>query len=272
VAWALAAADPDEALRVARTIGDEDVQARALAWIAAELAGSEPERGRALNAEAEDLAEEAPAVAAVIAAAAVLDPGRVPELAADARAFAARSVPDRLRLAEACATTHPAEARALLADADAAATDAFELGEVARVLAGIDRDRALHLATQAEWLAFGRRRWWQPQRSPGDLDDARHGIVGALAVLDPRRALAMAGEIGDADLRRIALTAAVRGLAPVDPDEAERVARANSDDEDPSTIVALVEGLAATDPGRALRVAAAITDDASAASALASLL
>ena len=227
VAIAVAAADPDLAVRIAQSVAPDGGSRRdeALAAVAAALAVTDPDRAEriAQSVAPDGGSRRDEALAAVAAAFTVTDPDRAERIA--------RSITFELWAAEA-------------------------LGAVAEAVRVSDPVRSRGLAVEAEGIA-------RSFANSSEKGKAYARFAKALAATDPYKARSHAEFIMGAPSKAAEVLAEVaKVLAATDPDEAENVAHSIFDHH--WKIMALTEVakvLAATDPDRAERLAYAITDE-----------
>jgi hypothetical protein len=100
---ALAASDPDGAVRFAEGVRDENARFRALATVAGLIAAAEPERAEYLARGIADPAQRVVALASVAARVARTDPDQAERLTAEAETVARKEVPEDTRSAALCA-------------------------------------------------------------------------------------------------------------------------------------------------------------------------
>jgi hypothetical protein len=274
-----------DALRAARSIAEEESEARALAAIAASLAGADPGRAARLAADAERIAQSIPDPDKKASALAVVV-GPLASSDADRAEAAARSIPQAAwkasalaAVGEALAAAHPERGARLIADAERIAEAIPDPDRKASALAAVVEAQAGHDPDRAERLA-------RSITGPGVRAAALAAVASAVAVTDADRAarlIADAGRIAraisGASLRAPALAAVAKAQAAIDPPgaarlvaDAERSAQLVPDAARKApALAAVAEALSVTDPDHAERVARSITDGSCGARALAAV-
>ena len=263
----------DEALDIARHIGDEGKRARALIGVAQVLAATDPGRAGRLIADAERLAQtitdesgRGEALHRVVQALIPTDPDRAEHLAQQIASEAERAwaMSD---IAQAVVAADPDRAERLAQSITYERFRASTLESIATALAASDPDRAERLIADIRRIA----------ESAANEDVkvwALREAVRALAAIDPDRAERLAQSItGQDDYRVTALSSVAVAMAAADPDRAERLVQVIIDSPVGKSSKArevnrIVRALAAADPDRAERIARFMTDDADRRSAL----
>ena len=250
IATALASADPDGAVRLARSASDEEARAEALTAVAVALADTDPERaGRLIQSvtdkslKATGLRRLAEAIANTDLEGAELLTKSIEDPATRARALGTLAVtvakqdPDRaerlvrmitdaeIREEKLLDVTRqlgidPRHAERLAQLATAQKTKAEILYNLVMALAGTNPDRAERVAESISDQVAGRKA------------AALSQVAAALSVRKRRHAERLArkadrltGSIADDYSRALAMAGVATALAGVDPDNAERIAR-----------------------------------------------
>jgi hypothetical protein len=248
VARAMATADPDRAERLAYTIRDEYYRKPMLGYVAAAVAAANPERAEHLVPAIDDGSELEPALRAM----AITDPDR-----AERVANTLTSSHDKERalvgVVAGLAVADPDRAARIADTIKDAARRASALSCVAAAVAATDLDRASRLFDQAELIARSDI-WGKYSKGTG-----LHGVVAAMATVNPTRAELIAITIAYKPEKERALHDLAVAVAATDPDNAERIAKTIKEGpvraetkRDVATVIA------AADPDRAERIANSI--------------
>ena len=230
LARALAATDPDEAVRFAESLRDDNTRFRALATVAGLIAAAEPERAVRLARGIADPRQRVAALASVATRVAREDPGLAERLAAEAEAVAQQEVPETTRSAALC--------------------------EVIEAVAATDPERAVHLAERL------------PARDLGEVRQAGLILAVAWAGTDPDRAEFLARAQEQPAHKAVALAQVAAAMLPAQParaavlaDEADRLAATVCGRWGAGSILTaltyqrMADAFAVSDPARALRYA-----------------
>lgn len=196
LARALAATDPDDAVRFAESLRDDNARFRAQATVAGMIADGEPERAASLARGIADSRQRVAALASVATRVARNDPGLSERLAAEAEAVAQQEVPENTRSAalceiiEAVAATDPDRAEFLARAQEQPVHKAVALAQVAAALQPANPARAAELAGEAGRLAATVCGRWGAGSILTALTYQR--MAAAFAASDPPRALGCA--------------------------------------------------------------------------------
>ena len=251
IAGALAASDPGQAERIARSITSDHTRASALSGVAKALAATDPGRATRLIAEAERVVPSLPwadsreiLMSDVAQALAALDPDRAERIAASmtndwlkdpvlgdvAQALAATD-PDRAeRLAESVTTawlrapvlsgvaqaltaSHPRRADRLIARAERVADTLTDEGSQASAWSSIAQARAAADRDHASRLFTDAERIARSMTSESGKALALRDVARALAASDPDRAERIAQSIAVQDEKALALSGVAKALA-----------------------------------------------------------
>jgi caspase domain-containing protein len=251
----------DEALDIARHIGDEGKRARALIGVAQVLAATDPGRAGRLITDAERLAQtitdesgRGEALHRVVQALIPTDPDRAEHLAQQIASEAERAwaMSD---IAQAVVAADPDRAERLAQSITYERFRASTLESIATALAASDPARAERLIADIRRIA----------ESAANEDVkvwALREAVRALAAIDPDRAERLAQSITSDYNREWALNYVVPALVPADPDRAERLADSitGQDDYRVTALSSVAVAMAAADPDRAERLVQVIID------------
>jgi hypothetical protein len=250
-----------EAERVAGTITDTDLKARALAGVVRVWTELEPAEVRRLATEAERVAGtithagvKVRALAEVVRVWTAVDPGEARRLAAEAERVARTTTETRSKVQELAKRVAGTSANTYV--------KAQALAEAARAWAELDPAKARGLAAEAERVARTTTNTPTGMKMLALVEVAR-----AWAAVDPAEAERVAGTITHAGMKVRALVEVARAWAAVDPAEARRLAAeaerfAGTLGSDlPSMAQALAEVVpvwAAVEPAEARRLAAEV--------------
>jgi hypothetical protein len=244
----------DEALDVARSIGDEGERVSALSGIALELAATDPGRASGLIADAERLARAITdksgrddALDSVVWTLIPADPDRAERVARSIAEETRRSA-TLSRIARELAATDPDRAEQVAQSITYEPFRAGTLGSIATALAASDPDRAERLVADIRRIA-------ESATGEDEKASALGEAVRALAAIDPGRAQRLAESITSDYYRESALNYVVRALVPAEPDRAERLAQSiTKDDRRVEALSSVAVAMAAADPDRAERL------------------
>jgi len=233
LARALAATDPDGAVRFAESLRDDNTRFRAQAIVAGMIADGEPERAAGLARGIADPRQRVAALASVATRVARNDPGLSERLAAEAEAVAQQEVPESTRSAALC--------------------------EIIEAVAATDPERAVHIAERL------------PAVDLGEVRQAGLILAVAWAGPDPDRAEFLARAQEQPAHKAVALAQVAAAMQPANParaaelaDEAERLAATVCGRWGAGSILTaltyqrMAAAFAASDPPRALRYAHAV--------------
>jgi len=250
----------DEALDVARSIGDEGKRVSALVGVALVLSVSDPGRASGLIADAERLARTITddsgrddALDGVVRTLMPADPDRAERVAQSIAGEAGRASALSY-IAKALVSTDPDRAERVAQSITYERFRAGTLEGIATALTASDPDRAERLVADIRRIA----------ESATDEDVQAWALgeaVRPLAAIDPDRAERLAQSITGDYYRESALTHVVRALVPADPDRAERLAQSiTKDDRRVMALSSVAVAIAGIDPDRAERLAQVIID------------